>query len=119
VEKLAGKITYSVEDRDTIKMVNISGDISTASKEDFTNIMNQFIQKHNVIINLRDVSLITSSGLDALINISVSARQKKKRVFIMGLKRNFLKMIDILDVNEYFIFVDNIEEAQMKLRYYT
>ncbi len=106
-------------DHEGIKVVNLNGNISNASRDELEMVISDLIQKSNVILNMRDVQLITSSGLDSLVTLCIEARQKNKRILVMGLRDHLQKMIDVLDLYEYFIFVESIEEGQMKLRYYT
>lgn len=116
---MATYLNYTIEDREGVKLVNLSGNISTLTKDDFTDVVNKLTSKNNVIINLRDVDLITSSGMNALVEISTEARKNSKRVLVMGMKESMVRLIDSLDLYEFFIFVESIEEGLMKLRYFT
>jgi anti-anti-sigma factor len=116
---MANYLNYTIEDREGVKLVNLSGNISTLTKDDFTDVVNKLTVKNNVIINLRDVDLITSSGMNALVEISTEARKSSKRVLVMGMKESMVRLIDSLDLYEFFIFVESIEEGLMKLRYFT
>lgn len=116
---MATYLNYTVEDREGVKLVNLNGNISTLTKDDFIDVVNKLTPKNNVIINLRDVDLITSSGMNALVEISTEARKYSKRVLVMGMKESMVRLIDSLDLYEFFIFVESIEEGLMKLRYFT
>ncbi|HEY1405166.1 MAG TPA: STAS domain-containing protein, partial [Spirochaetota bacterium] len=76
-------------------------------------------QKASVIINMSDVRLVTSSGMNSLINVSDDAKSRNNRVLLMKPSDEFRRMIDILKTYDHFIVVDSFEEGQMKVRYYT
>ncbi len=112
-------LSYSIEDREGTKIINLRGGIHILSREDLAALVNKVSQKNNVILNLREVELLTSSGINILVEISNEARKNAKRVVILGLKEEFIKIIDGLDLYEYFIFVDSVEEGLMKLKFFT
>ena len=115
---MASYLTYSIEDREGVKLVNLTGNISSITRDELVDTVNKITAKNNAIVNLRDVELITSSGLNALVEISTEARKNARRVLILGLRESTVKLIDRLDLYEYFIFVESIEEGLMKLRYF-
>ncbi len=116
---MAENLSYSIEEREGAKIINLRGGIHILSKEDLAELVNKTSQKSNVILNLREVELLTSSGINTLVEISNEARKNSRRVVILGLKEEFIKIIDGLDLYEYFIFVDSIEEGLMKLKFFT
>lgn len=116
---MAENLSYSIEEREGTKILNLRGGIHILSKEDLAELVNKISQKNNVILNLREVELLTSSGINTLVELSNEARKNARRVVILGLKEEFIKIIDGLDLYEYFIFVDSIEEGLMKLKFFT
>ncbi len=116
---MAENLSYSIEEREGTKILNLRGGIHILSKEDLAELVNKTSQKNNVILNLREVELLTSSGINTLVELSNEARKNARRVVILGLKEEFIKIIDGLDLYEYFIFVDSIEEGLMKLKFFT
>lgn len=115
---MASNLNYTIEDREGARLINLNGNLSSLTRDEFTDIVNKLTVKSNVIVNLRDVDLITSSGLNALVEISTEARKYSRRVLILGMKESAVKLIDKLNLYEYFIFVESIEEGLMKLRYF-
>ncbi len=112
-------LNYSIEDRENVKIVHLSGAISSITRVDFEIMMEDLLAKGNVILNLSRVGLVTVTGLTTLVDLSTSARKKGKRVLIMGMRPELMKMADRLDIYDHFSFVETIEEGQLKLRYYT
>jgi anti-anti-sigma factor len=115
---LQRELNYSITDYEGIKVVNLTGNISRLNRKEFSVLVNRLTQFYNVIINMGNIGIVTTSGMDVLIDVCVEARKKKKRVMLLGVKDELKKMIETFDVFDYFILVESIEEGQMKMRYY-
>jgi len=116
---MAAYLNYSIEERDGVKVVNLNGSVSALTRDELGDVVNKLTAKNNVIVNMKDVDLITSSGMHAFVELSTEARRNSKRVIVMGMPESMVKLIDRLDLYEYFIFVESIEEGLMKLKYFT
>ncbi len=116
---MANELTYKTEDREGVKILNIAGNISSITRNEFIDVVNGITARNNVILSLRDAEIVTSSGLNALVEVSAEARKNTKRVLILGAKESLVKLIDRLDLYEQFIFVESVEQGLMKLRYFT
>lgn len=111
-------LNYTITDYEGIKVVNLAGNISRLTRKEFSVLVNRLTQFYNVIINMGNIGIVTTSGMDVLIDVCVEARKRKKRVMLLGVKDDLKKMIETFDVFDYFIMVESIEEGQMKLKYY-
>ena len=112
-------LNFTVEDKDGIKVIHLDGNLSVSNAESFERLIDLHSQKSSVIVNLSDVRMITSSGMNSLMNVSIDAKNRNNRVLLMKPNEHLRKMIEILKTYEYFIVVDSVEEGQMKVRYYT
>jgi anti-anti-sigma factor len=112
---LSTDISYSISDYDGIKVVKLAGNISNSTKIEFEKTVNEIAQKYNVILNMKDISVITSGGLTSLINVSAEARKRKKRVMIIGMREGLVKMLEVMGVLQYFTFIESIEEGIAKV----
>jgi anti-anti-sigma factor len=108
---LNSDISFSISEYEGIKIVKLSGNISNSSKLEFERLINGLIQKYNVILNMNEISVITSGGLTSLISVSSEARKRKKRVMIMGVRDGLVKMLEVMGVLPYFTIINNIEEG--------
>jgi anti-anti-sigma factor len=111
-------LRYTIEDYDTVRVINLNGNISNATKNELARMVHGLAAKGNVIINLKGVEMVTSSGINTLMKLSVDCRQKGKRLLLLGVKDGVRRMIDVLDYYDYFIVVDSVEEGQRKLAHY-
>ena len=117
--KLEGELNYSIVDHETVKIVNLSGHISNVTKKKFEDLLSELTQKSNVILNMEDIDIVTSTGLNSLVNVCLDARKRNKRIVLLRLRDNLFKMMEVMNICEYFIFADSIEEGHIKIRHYT
>lgn len=108
------EINYTITEYDGIKIIKLIGNISNTTKIDFERIVNSISQKSDVILNMNEISIITSGGLGSLVKVSAEARKRKKRVMIMGLREGLVKMLEVMGALQYMIFIENIEEGISK-----
>jgi len=112
------ELNFSVEEREGLKIINLDGNLSVANAENLERLVDVHTQKSSVILNMSEVRLVTSSGLNSLINVSIDAKTRNNRVLLMKPNSQFKKMVDILKTYEFFILVDTVEEGQMKVKFY-
>ncbi len=111
-------ISYTIEERENVKIVNMHGPLSVATETEYEALIDDITSNNNVIVNMSSVNLVTSSGLRAMVNVSANAKKKGKRVLLMGVPDESLKTIDIMDIYDQMLIVDSIEEGIRKLEYY-
>lgn len=111
-------ISYTIEEREGVKILNMHGPLSVATETEYEALIDDITSNNNVIVNMSNVNLVTSSGLRALVNASANAKKKSKRVLLMGVPDEFMKTIDIMDIYDQLLIVDSIEEGIRKLEYY-
>ncbi|MBN2403781.1 MAG: STAS domain-containing protein [Spirochaetes bacterium] len=104
-------ISYSITEYEGIKIIKLTGNLSNSSRLEFDRLINGLTLKYNVILNMKDISVITSGGLTSLVKVSAEARRRKKRVMIMGMREGLMKMLEVMDVLQHFTIIENIEEG--------
>ncbi len=114
---MAAEINYSIEEREGAKIVNLAGVLCSATEREFISLIESLVATNNVIINISGVSMVTSSGLKALIDLSHLARQKKRRIMILGASENLQGLINATESYE-LLLINSIEEGIRKLEYY-
>ncbi|HDP80357.1 MAG TPA: STAS domain-containing protein [Spirochaetes bacterium] len=112
-------LKYNLEEIEGSKVLHIHGSISSLTRPQLERVVEEITQKSNIILNLSRVPSVTSSGLNVLADLGSSAKKKGKRVLIMGMKPEFIKIIEQMDMYELFIFVETVEEGLLKIRHYT
>ncbi|HSV97037.1 MAG TPA: STAS domain-containing protein [Spirochaetota bacterium] len=113
------RLEYSIEERDAARVVHLTGSVTGTNRAAFEALIDDITTKGNCVINLSAVSMLSTSGITALGDVSLSARKKGKRVVLMGMHPSIIRTMEQLDMYDYFIFVDSVEEGLLKIRHYT
>ncbi len=116
---MENKLSYSLDEREGLRILHLSGSISNVTRAEFGKLVDVLTQKSSIIIDMSKVLVVTSSGLSTLVDVCVNARVRGRRVLVMGVKPDLIAMIEQLDMYEYFIFVESVEEGERKIKYYT
>jgi anti-anti-sigma factor len=116
---LAQLLKYSVDMHNFIKVINVAGTINVITSIKLINIVNLLTLQESIILNLESVQLITAAGLEALIDISTSAKEAGKRVVLLQASNDFKDLAEALDYYKFFIFSDNLDEAATKIKFFT
>lgn len=111
-------LKYSVETHEGTRVLDLAGILCAGSVMDFERIVNKITDKENLIVNLEKVRMVTAPGLYSLIDVSMTAKEKNKRVIIMKAGEDVDFLSEILDNYSLFISVNSIEEGLLKIEYY-
>ncbi len=111
--------SYSSEDFDNYKLITLYGNLSLSVCSDFERFLRENLKKQNIVIDMKDIRVITTSGMNIFVTAGIDAKNIGKRVIIMRPGSDLREMIERMHNYEYFIIVDSIEEAKMKIKYYT
>ena len=69
--------------------------------------------------NMENINFITSSGLNALVDVSYYAREKGNRVIILSAGNELKELVDYADYFSHIIFAESPQEGKIKIEYYT
>ncbi len=111
-------LNYSVDSFDGTRVLELAGILCAGSVMDFERIVNKITDKENLIVNLEKVRMVTASGLYSLIDVSMNAKEKNKRVIIMKPGNDVDFLSEILDNYSQFISAGSIEEGIHKIEYF-
>lgn len=95
----------------------MSGMLCSATEREFISLIESLIAANSVIVNMSAMTMVTSSGLNALIDLSGMAKQRKRRIMILGASDNLLSMIDATASYD-LLLIGSVEEGIRKLSYY-
>lgn len=115
---MSANLTYSINDRDGIKIINLNGSITVNTSRQLMDLIDTVTLKSSLVVNMDGIALITSSGLNTLVSAGEMAKERKKRLILCRPPESMHKLIDVLDFHEYFIVVNTIEEGVTKINYY-
>jgi len=112
-------LRYSVDIHNVIKVINIVGSINVTTSAKLQNIINLLTMQESIILNLEAVQLITTAGLETLVEISKNAREMGKRVILFKASDDFKNLVEGLDYYRFLVFADTLDEAATKIKFFT
>ncbi|MBN2158620.1 MAG: STAS domain-containing protein [Spirochaetes bacterium] len=112
-------LNYSINEVEGVKLLVMSGSLTADVVAKFKSIVKQVTERESLIINFENVTLITSAGMNALVEVSTFAKDHDKRVIILWPDKELLKTAETLRVYNYLIFAQSVDEAKIKIKFFT
>jgi anti-anti-sigma factor len=111
-------INYTIRDYSGIKIMDLAGSLNSNTISGFQKAVKVIADKESLILNLSNVEMITTAGLNALIDLSYYAKDNGKRLVIMWPSDELIRMVDSVDVYSSLIFADSPEEGITKIKHF-
>lgn len=99
--------------RGDVVVLDISGEIDLYNAPEIKDIVNKLIEqkKYNVVINLKDVTYIDSSGIGALISSLSNLKKYQGGLKIINVFASVKKVFELTKLTSFFDIYDSEEEA--------
>ena len=96
-----------------VVVLDISGEIDLYNAPEIKDIVNKLIEqkKYNVIINLKEVTYIDSSGIGALISSLSNLKKYQGGLKIINVFASVKKVFELTKLTSFFEIYDSEEEA--------
>ena len=96
-----------------IVILDISGEIDLYNAPEIKDIINKLIEqkKYNVIINLKEVTYIDSSGIGALISSLSNLKKYQGGLKIINVFASVKKVFELTKLTSFFEIYDSEDEA--------
>jgi anti-anti-sigma factor len=115
---LSPGLNYTLNELDGFYILGLSGSLTVISFEALISVVHNLTESENIVIDMEGVDFLTSSGINALVDISFYAKERGHRVILMHISDDIIDLIDFVDYYSHFIFAGNIEEAKLKIEHY-
>jgi len=112
-------INYSLSDFEGFNILELSGTLTIQTSDAFISAVHNLTERGSLIINMKNINFITSSGLNALIDVSYYARERGHRIILMSTLLDVINLIEYVDFFSHLIFAESPEEGKTKIEYYT
>lgn len=96
-----------------VVILDISGEIDLYNAPEIKEIINKMIEqkKYNVVINLKNVTYIDSSGIGALISSLSNLKKYQGGLKIINVFASVRKVFELTKLTSFFDIFDNEEDA--------
>jgi len=116
---ISSGINYSLSDFDGFNILEMSGVLTIHTSDAFISVVHNLTERGSLIINMKNINFLTSSGLNALMDVSYYARERGHRIILMNSDTDVLDLIEYVDFYSHLIFAESPEEGKTKIEYYT
>ncbi len=111
-------MNFTFREHQGTKVLEISGTLTSSTTESFSEIVTNVVERENLIINMENISFVTSSGLNTIIELSLLAKENGKRIVILWPSEDLMRMAEELEVYQHMIFADSLDLAALKLKFF-
>lgn len=96
-----------------VVILDISGEIDLYNAPEIKDIINKLIEqkKYNVVINLKDVTYIDSSGIGALISSLSNLKKYQGGLKIINVFASVRKVFELTKLTSFFDIYDNEDDS--------
>jgi anti-sigma B factor antagonist len=102
-------------DQDGVTVFNLEGRVDTQGAVDLDTALNAAVSegKHKMVLNMADVSYISSAGLRTLADIVTKNREAGGDLKLVALNRKVLRVLRIIGFDRFFSIYDSVDEAMV------
>lgn len=95
-----------------VSIVDIAGDIDMATSPSLRKTLLEALKKvPRLVVNLREVRYVDSSGIASLVEVLKEARDKNKRLTLFGLNSTVREALQLTRLTKIFEIFETEEEA--------
>ena len=116
---LSPGLNYTLNELDGFNKLDLSGALTIIAFDDLITIVHNLIERESLIIDMKSIDFLTSSGIKALVEASYFAKTRGKRVILLSTDADLINLIDFAECYSHLIFAESLEEAKTKIEYYT
>ena len=102
----------ATRERPGTTIVDVAGDIDMGTSPDLRKtLLHSLKAAPRLVVNLRDVRYVDSSGIASLVEVLKEARNTQKRLVLFGLNRAVHEVLQLTRLTKIFEIRDTEEEA--------
>jgi len=116
---LSPELNYTVNEFEGFKVLDLSGALTIISYDNLITVVHNLTERESLIVDMKGIDFLTTSGINALSEMSRYARARGNRVILVNTNADLMDLINYVDCYSRFIFAESLEEAKTKIEYYT
>lgn len=107
---------YSMDVMETYSLIRIEGSISDDFLREIRNVFEDAQSKDlPVVVDIRDVSFISSSGLGLLFNSNSRLKSKGRRLVVFGARDEIRRLFAVTRIESHIALGETLEDALGKI----
>jgi len=107
---------YSIDIKDGYTLIKIEGSMSDDFLREIRTIFDDALSRENsILVDISEVSFISSSGLGLLFNSNSRLKSKGKKLVVYGAKDEIRRLFAVTRIDSHIIICENSDESLGKL----
>ena len=103
---------YSIDVKDTYSLIRIEGSMSDDFLREIRGAFEEALSRDTaVVVDIRDVSFISSSGLGLLFNSNSRLKSNGCKLVVFGARDEIRRLFAVTRIESHIAMVDTLEEA--------
>ncbi|EQA37234.1 STAS domain protein [Leptospira inadai serovar Lyme str. 10] len=111
---ILNEILISTEKIDSVQVLKLQGSINSFTEKKFRDVLSVAVRQGPVIMDLEDVHLISSTGVQALKEVSQVSFGNKNKLVLVNISRAITNVFRMAGLNGFFLIAGD-EEAALKI----
>jgi anti-sigma B factor antagonist len=108
---------YSIEEKETYSLIKIEGAISDDYLADVRDVLDAaLVRKLPVIVDIAEVSFISSSGLGLIFNMHSRLKADGKKLIIASPREEVRRLFVVTRIENYVLICNSVSDALAHLR---
>ncbi len=117
--KMSDILNFSITKADEYLIVHVRGIITVTTVKKLSGIAEKLTEKKSLVLDLKEADMITCGGLEGLVIMTEAARKKSKYIILVTENDSLKKTSIQLELDRHLMFAGSLEEAGMKIRFYS
>ena len=112
---MMGNLEVELKEKDGIAILELGGEVDSLNSPEISKLISAYLQRGNtkILVNLKAVSYLDSSGLGALLSGMTNTKAKGGALKLCGLQEAVMKVFEMARLTEVFEIHDT-EDAAIK-----
>ncbi|TGL62358.1 STAS domain-containing protein [Leptospira sarikeiensis] len=111
---ILNEIIISTEKIDSVQVLKLQGSINSFTEKKFKDALSVAVRQGPVIMDMEDVHLVSSTGVQALKEVSQSSFASKNKLVLVNISKAVINVFKMAGLNGFFL-IANDEEAALKM----
>ncbi|MGJ4747107.1 STAS domain-containing protein [Leptospira sp. SA-E8] len=111
---ILNEIIISTEKIDSVQVLKLQGSINSFTEKKFKDVLSLAVRQGPVIMDMEDVHLVSSTGVQALKEVSQSSFSSKNKLVLVNISKAVVNVFKMAGLSGFFL-IANDEEAALKM----
>ncbi len=104
-------LKIDIKEEDKYYLINLKGIVDNNTYHTFIDMCTPLINKNNMIINFKELTYISSTGIGVILKLSSVSKKNDYCVILCHISDPIIQIIKLIKMDKFFIIENNIDDA--------